>query len=127
MQSEMGFTTACCVRLQRNGTYTVANAGHLCPYVDGAEIPTAPQLPLGLSSAVEYAQVSGHLPAGKKLVLLSDGVVEARSAKGELYGFERTAILTLMPAQAIADEAKRFGQEDDITVLSIAATTSLLG
>ena len=113
MQSETGFTTGCRVRWERN-------AGHLSPYIEGIEIATAPQLPLGLSAENKYAQVSGHLPVGKKLILLSDGVVEARSAKGELYGFERTAKPTLMPAQEIADEAKRFGQEDDITVLSIA-------
>jgi serine phosphatase RsbU (regulator of sigma subunit) len=51
---------------------------------------------------------------------MSDGVVEARSAKGELYGFDRLPGLTRMPAMDIADIAQRFGQEDDITVLTIA-------
>ena len=32
--------------------------------------------------------------------------------------------LTLMPAQDIADAAQRFGQEDDITVLTLAFTNS---
>ena len=58
-------------------------------------------------------------PEGKTLVLMSDGVVEARSAKGELYGFDRLAQLTLMTAQDIADVARNFGQEDDISVLSV--------
>jgi serine phosphatase RsbU (regulator of sigma subunit) len=62
----------------------------------------------------------GALLAGKKMVLMSDGVVEARSEKGELYGFERVAPLTMKPAQEIADAAVSFGQEDDITVLTIA-------
>jgi hypothetical protein len=49
-------------------------------------------------------------------------VVEARSATGELLGFDRLAQLTLKPACEIADTAKAFGQEDDITVLTLART-----
>jgi serine phosphatase RsbU (regulator of sigma subunit) len=67
-----------------------------------------------------YVPVAGTLKPGEKLVLMSDGVVEARSAKGELYGFDRLPGLTRMPAMDIADIAQRFGQEDDITVLTIA-------
>jgi sigma-B regulation protein RsbU (phosphoserine phosphatase) len=54
---------------------------------------------------------------------MSDGVVEARSAKGELYGFDRLPQLTLMAASDIAEVARRFGQEDDITVLTVACGT----
>ncbi|HEY5328737.1 MAG TPA: SpoIIE family protein phosphatase [Acidobacteriaceae bacterium] len=123
MQGEMGFTTACCVRLQSDGRYTIANAGHINPYVDGTEIPTPSALPLGLVGEQRYEQVSGFLPDGKTLVLMSDGVVEARSAAGELYGFDRLPQLTLMTAQDIADVARNFGQEDDITVLTVACGT----
>ena len=66
----------------------------------------------------------GLLAVGKRLVLLSDGVVEARSRSGELYGFERLAELTKKPAQEIANVAMRFGQEDDISVLTIACVTN---
>lgn len=118
-QGEMGFTTACCVHMDREGNYRVANAGHISPYVDGAEIVAPPSLPLGLAGEQEFAELSGRLPAGKRMVLMSDGVVEARSAKGELYGFDRLPALTQMPAHDIADVAQRFGQDDDITVLTI--------
>jgi sigma-B regulation protein RsbU (phosphoserine phosphatase) len=120
MQGEMGFTTACCVRLESDGRYTLANAGHINPYIGGVEIPTPPSLPLGMDADQVYEQVSGILPESKTLVLMSDGVVEARSAKGELYGFERLPALTMMSAGDIADVARRFGQEDDITVLTLA-------
>ena len=120
MQGEMGFTTACCVRLQRDGGYTVANAGHINPYIDGEEILAPSSLPLGLVGEQQYEQISGYLPKGKTLVLMSDGVVEARSVTGELYGFDRLPQLTLMTAQDIADVARNFGQEDDITVLTVA-------
>ena len=120
MQGEMGFTTACCVRLQQDGRYTIANAGHINPYIGGEEVATAPSLPLGMAPEQTYEQMSGFLPEGKTLVLMSDGVVEARSAKGELYGFGRLPQLTMMSAGDIADVARRFGQEDDITVLTVA-------
>ncbi len=119
-RSAPGFTTACCIRLEHSGQYSIANAGHIAPYIDGAEIPTAAALPLGLAGDQEYEVASGRLATGKKLVLMSDGVVEARSASGELYGFDRTALLTLRPAVEIAETAANFGQEDDITVLTIA-------
>ena len=119
-RSAPGFTTACCIRLEHSGQYSIANAGHIAPYIDGAEIPTAAALPLGLAGDQEYEVASGRLTTGKKLVLMSDGVVEARSASGELYGFDRTALLTLRPAVEIAETAANFGQEDDITVLTIA-------
>jgi hypothetical protein len=119
---EHGFTTACCVRIEPDGRYTLANAGHIAPYIDGREVPTPPSLPLGLAPDQHYAPVSGSLNAEQKIVLLSDGVVEARSATGELLGFDRTAQLTLKSAREIADTAKAFGQEDDITVLTLART-----
>ena len=121
-QSEMGFTTACCVRLERGGLYSFVNAGHISPYIRGVEIPAPPSLPLGLASEQSYESVTGMLIAGDRIVLMSDGVVEARSATGELYGFDRLPGLTCMPAVDIADVAQRFGQEDDITVLTVACT-----
>jgi hypothetical protein len=43
-----------------------------------------------------------------------------------LFGFERTAAASTQPAESIAKTAQAFGQDDDITVLTIsrnAATT----
>jgi hypothetical protein len=40
-------------------------------------------------------------------------------------GFERLPGLTLLPAQQFADIAQRFGQEDDITVLTLRLTPTL--
>jgi hypothetical protein len=47
-------------------------------------------------------------------------VVEARNRHGELYGFDRTALIAKNSADAIADVAREFGQEDDITVLTLS-------
>ena len=116
--ADNGFTTACCVRIDSDGRYTLANAGHIAPYIDGREVATPPSLPLGLAPDQRYETVNGSLAAEQKIVLLSDGVVEARSTTGELLGFERMAQLTSIGAE-IADTAKAFGQQDDITVLTL--------
>jgi serine phosphatase RsbU (regulator of sigma subunit) len=116
----MGFTKACCVRLELSGLYTLANAGHISPYLDGNEILAPAALPLGLMSDQSYEPVTGALRKGERLVMMSDGVVKARPAKGELYGFDRLPTLTRMNPTQIAGTAQRFGQEDDITVLTIA-------
>jgi stage II sporulation SpoE-like protein/GAF domain-containing protein len=118
-QGQLGFTTACCIRIALTGEYTLANAGHISPYIDGREVDTPPALPLGLAPDQRYEAVSGTLAVNQKFVLMSDGVVEARNAAGELLGFDRVAPLTLQPGQQIADIARSFGQEDDITVFTL--------
>lgn len=119
-QGQLGFTTACCIRISLSGDYTLANAGHIAPYLSGRELATPPAIPLGLIPDQTYELVRGRLTAPERLVLLSDGVPEARSETGELYGFDRLSSLTLMPAREIAEGARTFGQEDDITVLTLA-------
>jgi hypothetical protein len=119
-QGQLGFTTACCIRIALSGDYTLANAGHIAPYLSGREIETPPALPLGLVPDQIYELVSGRLESTDRLVLMSDGVPEARTPEGELYGFERLPQLTLLAASEIAEAARQFGQEDDITVLTLA-------
>ena len=119
-QGQLGFTTACCVRMALSGEFTLANAGHIAPYQSGRELDTPPALPLGLVPDQSYQIVRGRLAPGENLVLMSDGVPEAMSPTGELYGFERLPSLTKMSAKHIAETARSFGQEDDITVLTLA-------
>jgi hypothetical protein len=114
-----GFTTCLVLRADANGTLTVANAGHISPYLAGKELALNNGLPLGLAADASYIESTFQLPPGEQLTLLSDGVVEARSEKGELLGFDRVAKLSLNSAAEIADTAKAFGQDDDITVLTL--------
>ena len=72
-----------------------------------------------------YPSVHGKLAPTERLVLLSDGVLEARGPDGEIYGFERLPGLTRLTAQQIADIGQSFGQEDDITVLTLSLTPAL--
>jgi len=113
------FATCLCARVYPDGTTTIANAGHLNPYRDGREIALSGSLPLGVIADVEYDQATFHLNRGDRLVFLSDGVVEATNSDGELFGFERTQQVSNESARYIAQTAQRFGQTDDITVVSL--------
>jgi hypothetical protein len=115
-----GFTTALVLRLDRDGTLTAANAGHIAPYANGNELAIDNGLPLGVTATAAYSNSTLHLESNTTLTLLTDGVVEAQNAKGELFGFDRTAAISSKPAQHVAEAAQTFGQQDDITVLSLA-------
>lgn len=115
-----GFATCLCADLAPDGTVTVANAGHLAPYCRGEEIAIMPSLPLGVSASdAMYEERRLALDDGETLTFVSDGVVEARDGEGRLFGFERTRAISSDAAEAIAETAQSFGQQDDITVLKL--------
>jgi len=114
-----GFVTCFCAVLDSGGKLRYANAGHLAPFRNGKEIDITGSLPLGIVANAEYEESTLTLDVDDRLTLLSDGVVEAQSAAGELFGFERTGEISVQTAQSIADQAQRFGQTDDITVLTL--------
>jgi sigma-B regulation protein RsbU (phosphoserine phosphatase) len=114
-----GFVTCLAARVCADGSCTLANAGHLSPYRNGVEFEAGSGLPLGITLSATFEERQFLLVPGDTLTFLSDGVVEARNAQGELFGFERTQEISNQSAQAIADAAKTFGQEDDITVLTL--------
>ncbi len=119
-RSQGGFTTCLVLRADAEGALTIANAGHIAPYIAGKELLLENGLPLGLSADSTYTESTFQLPQSQQLTLLTDGVVEAREKSGALFGFERTAALSTQSAEAIAAAAQAFGQEDDITVLTLA-------
>jgi serine phosphatase RsbU (regulator of sigma subunit) len=105
--------------LDAAGNLRYANAGHVAPFCNGREIEGTGALPLGIDPNTRYVESTLALDPGDRLTLLSDGVVEAQSATGELFGFERTREISAQTAQSIAEQAQRFGQIDDITVLTL--------
>ena len=119
-RSMSSLTTCLCAVISREGLLQISTAGHLPPYRNGEEVPMPGALPLGMLPGATYETVRYHLACGDRLVFLSDGVVEARSQTGALLGFESSRALTNLPAAEIADAAVRFGQEDDITVVTVA-------
>jgi len=121
-RSQGGFTTCLVLRLDSTGDLTMANAGHIAPYLQGTEIEMENGLPLGLAESAMYPEIEVRLAPENQLTLLTDGVVEARNASGELLGFERTRELSIHPAHKVALAAQSFGQEDDITVLTLSVS-----
>jgi hypothetical protein len=116
-----GFVTCLVMRLYPNGECLVATAGHPAPFLNGRETAIPGAVPLGIQTNVRYEESRVLLGAGDFLVLYTDGLLEARSADGELFSFERLS--RLFSDRPSAEEAvlagQRFGQEDDITVLTV--------
>jgi serine phosphatase RsbU (regulator of sigma subunit) len=113
--------TCLALRIDADGAATLANAGHLAPYLNGEELPMEGALPLGMIEGAESSLMHFQLKQGDKLMLMSDGVAEATDAKGKLFGFEQVHELlgTARTAAGVASAAQAFGQEDDISVISV--------
>ncbi len=117
---DSGFITCLCLRIELGGKIILANAGHLAPYRNGIELPCECSLPLGLVPNLEYEETTIESKSGDQLTLMTDGVVEATHLTSkELFGFDRTAAISTQSAESIAAAAQAFGQDDDITVLTL--------
>ncbi|MGC1423699.1 MAG: SpoIIE family protein phosphatase [Terracidiphilus sp.] len=114
------YATCVAMHVARDGKTTIANAGHIAPYLNGKELNMAGNLPLGLNASVTFDQETLHLKQKDRLLVITDGVIEAKNAKNELFGFNRARSISHLPAAFIVKAAEIFGQEDDITVVSIS-------
>ena len=119
-----GFVTCLAARLDPSGHVTVANAGHLAPWLNGVEIAFTGSLPLSVVASAAPEQVVLEMRSGDRLTLLTDGVVEARDPQGVLFGFDRTQSALRQQASPLelAEAAIHHGQDDDLTVISILRT-----
>ena len=117
---------------------TLGNAGHLWPIHlrgDTAEYVKPPAaLPLGLVADVEYEESSYDMRPGDRLLLYTDGVVEAMNERLELFGFERLLetcqrtvqardpqVLLDAVLAAVHQFAGDAEQADDLTLIALAA------
>jgi len=100
----------------------LVNAGHLPPYLNLAELPMEGALPLGAVAGVEFPVLRFQLNEGDSLTFMTDGIAEEQDASGELFGFERVGemLRAHVTALELARAAQVFGQEDDITVLTVS-------
>ena len=116
-----GFATAIALRFEPNGGCVLASAGHPSPFLNADELTLPGELPLGLHPSATYQELTVALRAGDRIALYTDGLLEARNASGELYSFERLKALFAegCNAKQATEAAIAFGQDDDITVLTV--------
>jgi serine phosphatase RsbU (regulator of sigma subunit)/CHASE2 domain-containing sensor protein len=130
-------TLVACMLDVDTGELAYCNAGHEPPQVLAAGGASVRQLESGgppLCTLEDYPYETAHarMAPGEALVLVSDGVPEAMTAAGELFGRARLArLLASMPASltaaervaAVNDEVRRFSAEaemaDDVTILVV--------
>jgi anti-sigma regulatory factor (Ser/Thr protein kinase) len=115
------------------GDLTLANAGHNLPIwssKDGVQELRATGMPLGLLPGMGYTEIQAHLDPGDRLLLYSDGIVEAHNTRGEMFGFSRlreiiagldgqTNVTAALMDQLVAFTGPGWEQEDDVTLLNI--------
>ena len=120
--------TCLCMLVDADGAVTLANAGHLPPYLNGQLIEVEGALPLGVLESAEFSITKFQLRENDRLVLASDGVVEAMDEHSRLFGFARLQeLLQGGPTAAdLASAAQSFGQQDDISVIAVTRTAALV-
>ncbi len=120
-QLKNGFVTCIAAKIDQSGSCILAGAGHPPPFLNCSSLEIPGELPLGINASVRYHQAAIQLHPGDHLALYTDGLLEARSKTGELYGFERLEKLfaTYPTATDAAEAAIRFGQDDDVTVVAL--------
>src|SRR5215210_3620674 len=123
-----------------SASLSYANAGHDLPYLQRrgkAEELRARGMPLGLMPGMGYEEKEIVLDSGEAALFYSDGLVEAHSPKGEMFGFPKLRALIAEHAEEerplgefLMEELYSFvgegwEQEDDITILTLRRSASL--
>jgi len=127
------FVTALAMRLDlTDGTLEAVNAGHPQPWrVRGgqaSQVELSPQLPVGMFEATSYRPQLLRLEPRDRLVVVTDGVLEA-GAPGAAFGEERLAGMLLAtagltPHQCVAEVLRTLRtyapkMHDDATVICL--------
>lgn len=121
------YATCLALRIDADGRATIANAGHVPPYINGNPVHLDGALPLGAVEGADFSVTHLQLNPGDHLFLATDGLAEATNAEGQLFGFERVQDLVKSgkTASDIADAIQRYGQEDDISIVSLTRTPAI--
>jgi len=125
--------------LEHNGSFFYFNAGHhpalLVDATGCTELESGDPV-LGPLPSVRFRRRFAHLDRGAMLALYTDGVIERRSASGELFGVDRLRKLLMngldRPASELVarcfEEVERFGtadaEKDDATLVIVRRQTS---
>ena len=120
------------------GLIRYANAGHNLPYVRterGVEELRATGMPLGLMPGMAYEVNEAKASYGDAILIHSDGVAEAHSPAGEMFGFGNLMGLvgTYGHAENLVERimgeladftGSGWEQEDDVTLVVVRRTSS---
>ena len=126
----------------KSGSLSYANAGHTLPCCkrnneNQADELIARGMPLGLMPGMSYEEKETTLVPGDVVLLCTDGLVEAHSPQGEMFGSPRLRDLLSDRSEgerglcaALMEELEHFTgegwkQEDDITLLTLKRFASL--
>ena len=123
-----------------SGKIVLANAGHNLPYVlSNGEVTElrATGMPLGLMPGMPYDELEATLTPGQRLVLSSDGLIEAHNNQREMYGFPRlktelaslgdqTEIIPALLESWQDFTGEDHEQEDDITLVTLGFSTEAI-
>ncbi|MGE7439189.1 MULTISPECIES: PP2C family protein-serine/threonine phosphatase [Kitasatospora] len=139
LSSMEGFITAVLAEVSADGeVLSLVNRGHPPPYLihDGQLVrldPTVPQLPLGLglddlTTADSVPADVVRLPPGASLLLVTDGVTEARDKRGTFYdpvasdGMRRRFSDPDAVVDALTEDVSRWTEgkrDDDMAILVV--------
>jgi serine phosphatase RsbU (regulator of sigma subunit) len=124
----------------KDNTLSLCSAGQTQPIHWSSEINSAELLetkgdtfPLGILEHADYEETCLNLAPGDKIVLYTDGIVEAMNEEGEIFGFER--LLEIVQAASVmnADSLLKnilgtvnafvgvAAQHDDLTIIIVSA------
>ena len=123
-----------------NKTLSLCSAGQTQPVLrtattgDAALVQTkGDSFPLGILEDVGYEETRLKLETGDKVVLYTDGVVEAMNTSEEMFGFDRLCEVIkdteTLTAQSLLEEIRNkvndftsgAPQHDDITIIVVQA------
>jgi predicted ester cyclase len=122
-----------------SGHLHYANAGHslpCCRRQDAATDLSARGMPLGLMPGMSYEEKETVLGPGEGVLFYTDGLIEAHSPQGEMFGTPRLRSLLSEHPMAGADLSttlleelysfvgEGWEQEDDITLLTLERSAS---
>ncbi|MFQ5676102.1 MAG: PP2C family protein-serine/threonine phosphatase, partial [bacterium] len=119
----------------RTGKFTYSNAGHI-PFIRVSLnkkielLNGAKTIPLGIDSNLKPLETSTQLEHGDFVVLITDGIIEAKNPAGDAYSLDRTLRLLQkrmngagVVVEALINDVQTFAenrdQHDDLTVLAI--------
>lgn len=121
------YATCLALRITADAHVTIANAGHLPPYLNGDPVHLDGALPLGALESADFSVTHFQLQPGDNLFVTTDGLAEAMNSEGQIFGFARVEELVKAreTASHIADTIQTYGQEDDISIVSLTRTPAL--